>query len=273
MNQTIEDVRSFIEDHRRGDSADKPVFWSLHYSNTSKISSKSQRAAKNFESGDIEESMDLLERAIMRLSRQGYRYMLVSLRASPTDSQPVEFPFQNESGSGINGLGMQQSNNGAMGSLDVVNLMRSQFEQQIAGLNQLTEMRMNAMRQEFERAREIQDLKDQISGMEAAKMSRFDRLLESPAGEVLMNKILGVVLGMGDDEEREEPQRAGPVQEREELHQAGPVQGQSAEQEKLIASLQKMGKHFQNLPDVLSKLADFVDNNPEDAKLYLNALK
>ena len=276
MNQTIEDVRGFIEDHRVGESENKPVFWTLHYSTTSRISAKSPKSAKNFEIEDFDGSMELLERAILRLSRQGYRYMMVSLRASKTDSQSVDFAFQNETlSSGISGLGMQQASNGAMGSSDLVHLMQKQFEQQIAGLNQMNEMRMNAMREEFRQKQEIQDLKDQISGMQAAKMSRFDRLLDSPAGEVLMNKILGVVLGGDDDEEREEPQRAGPVQEQVVYQQAGPVQGQSQniQQEKLIASLQKMGQHFENLPEVLEKLSNFVDKDPEQAKLYLNALK
>lgn len=258
IDQKLYEVREFIEDNRRGDNP-KPTYWILHFSNTMPTAKNSgTQADKNFEVAEMNDSIELLNRAITRLANQGHKYIAVSLRGSQNDGHPSFFIIENPVKNAVGGMGMYPgAGNGSIGAMDLIGLMQMQSAQQIAAIQEQQRLQLDQIRAEFKHKNEVEKLKDKIDALENTKSETFlERIIGNPMIQNMVSNWIGG--GVYEDEEEEEtPQHHTDEDQKKALDQ---------QQQQFKRDLDKIKEVFPNLPKFMTLLAEYIQKNPSQAK-------
>jgi hypothetical protein len=189
LQQIFADIDDYIKDNFNTDDENCTLYWTLHYANTSKISRKSPKSESNFETPDSEESVDKLQRAITRIARAGFAWLLVSFRRHATDANPSEYPFRNP----LSG----KESNAIAGISNTTTIQEEAFTVKLEKIQLEYQVKFDEFIREQEHRAQLDALQARIDELENPKddgiIAKIGKVLENPR---VANAVAGVAAKM-----------------------------------------------------------------------------
>jgi len=230
------------------ENAGEGCFWTLHLvDNTMPSTSEfKQPQSKNFQEGNIDDSLAKLKRCIEALAPAGKKYIVVALRNKTNDGAPIFLPFVNP----YRKKSPARSSIGSLGNNDMFHLYLQQLQQNQDLQMQLVEERnKQRMRALARRLKEQQE--PRIEGIGDKLMGLLDHPTLAPIVQGMAMKVLGInALPANNDEEGN--------------NEGGESQAESLENS--VETIEKsIGDEVDTL-DFLKVIATFTKSNPAQAK-------
>lgn len=268
MNDLFNDIDEYVRSQRKNG---KPVFWTLHLSNSPDLSDKCKLNPhyKNFHTAELEPSLEELKSAVQVLSRSQHRYIILTLRAAEADKHYTVFSFpnpnyQNQQNAGIFGIG----NQGMVVSNQMLLMQQQMFEMKIKYEDELRELRHE---------RELDDMKAEIAAIKNQKQGGVvDKIIGAVVGALskpnIINKVISSITGTPATDDTNEPEEEGDEEEEEEYNEEL-TEEQKQLQKELHTSLNRIKKVFPNTGSFMMQFSKWVSKNPEQAKTYFQMMQ
>lgn len=270
LNKELDRCTEFFEGNKKNDLC----YWRLYtskYSN-SKCDQKNLKAT-NFESEDLEESIEMLKQQFILHGRYSPRFWIVKLMSSSTDPNGITIILKNvlseevkREESAINGFGYQESS--SMQNL-MLQMQKEMFEKTSSLEKLLNEERHN---------RELERMQERLEALESSSKTVIDSITgfaESETGKTVISGIMAIITQkLNTPNMAFNPAQKQHIQMQQPVQQAAPKTNQpeqpemqSFESEKIKESLEELKKMFgDDMPEILMGVANFCKNNPAYAQ-------